>query len=193
MIESSFLLQAGVEKLLLEVPGLILEDVFDGSEKKLADKILALKPQIIFINAQTVSENLFALVNSITSTESILIGLVAMDTPLNVKSMFRHHLTITDGKYELLEKLKSIIGELPASKTRDNESSVLSEREKTILKQVVSGSTAQDIADKLFLSVHTVNTHRKNITNKLGIKTVSGLTVYALINKIVNLNEIDSK
>jgi DNA-binding CsgD family transcriptional regulator len=42
----------------------------------------------------------------------------------------------------------------------------------------------------LFLSVHTVTTHRKNITKKLGIKTVSGLTVYALLNKIIKMDDL---
>jgi len=53
------------------------------------------------------------------------------------------------------------------------------------------GLTNQEIADKLFLSVHTVMTHRKKITRKLGIKTVSGLTVFALMNKLVDIREVE--
>ena len=48
----------------------------------------------------------------------------------------------------------------------------------------------KEIGEKLFISIHTVTTHRKNITQKLGIKTVSGLTVYAILNGIINLEEI---
>jgi len=50
----------------------------------------------------------------------------------------------------------------------------LTEREKEILQQIVSGLTKQQIADKLFLSFHTVNTHLKNIYNKLHVNTISG-------------------
>lgn len=50
----------------------------------------------------------------------------------------------------------------------------LTEREKEILQQIVSGLTKQQIADKLFLSFHTVNTHIKNIYNKLHVNTISG-------------------
>ena len=66
----------------------------------------------------------------------------------------------------------------------------LSKREIEILKNIAKGKTNREIAEKLYISSHTVITHRKNITRKLGIKTVSGLTVYALINKYISMNEI---
>ncbi|HDJ34092.1 MAG TPA: LuxR family transcriptional regulator [Bacteroidetes bacterium] len=68
----------------------------------------------------------------------------------------------------------------------------LSHREITVLKLISRGLTNKEIADKMFISPHTVITHRKNITRKLGIKTVAGLTVYAILNKLVSLEEIDS-
>ena len=55
------------------------------------------------------------------------------------------------------------------------------------------GLTNQQIADSLFLSAHTVMTHRKNISSKLGIKSVSGLTVYAIVNNIITIEEVTSK
>lgn len=65
----------------------------------------------------------------------------------------------------------------------------ISEREREIVKYVALGFTNKEIADKLFLSIHTVTTHRKNITNKLGIKTISGLTIYAILNGIISIDE----
>jgi DNA-binding NarL/FixJ family response regulator len=70
------------------------------------------------------------------------------------------------------------------------ENASLSERELSILKLVALGHTNNEIADKLFISAHTVMTHRKNITRKLGIKTVSGLTVYAILNQLIKIEEI---
>jgi DNA-binding CsgD family transcriptional regulator len=55
---------------------------------------------------------------------------------------------------------------------------------------VALGFTNQQIADKLFISKHTVISHRKNITSKLGIKTVSGLTVYAVLNNLIPKDQI---
>lgn len=66
----------------------------------------------------------------------------------------------------------------------------LSQREKDIVRQVALGLTNQEIADTLFISAHTVITHRKNIVRKLGIKTVSGLTVYAILNNLLRMDEM---
>lgn len=60
----------------------------------------------------------------------------------------------------------------------------LSEREREILVAVARGLTNREIADQYFISIHTVISHRKNITRKTGIKTIAGLTVYALLNNI---------
>ena len=59
-------------------------------------------------------------------------------------------------------------------------------REMEILRQVAMGFSNKEIADNLFISIHTVITHRKNITGKLGIKSISGLTVYAIINRLID-------
>jgi DNA-binding CsgD family transcriptional regulator len=63
--------------------------------------------------------------------------------------------------------------------------STLSDREAEVLKFVAKGFSNKEIAEKLFISMHTVISHRKNITKKLGIKSISGLTVYAILNKLI--------
>jgi DNA-binding CsgD family transcriptional regulator len=62
----------------------------------------------------------------------------------------------------------------------------ISDREKEVLQLVALGLTNKEIAERLFISSHTVITHRKNITSKLGIKTIAGLTVYAVIHKLIS-------
>ena len=51
----------------------------------------------------------------------------------------------------------------------------------------------KEIADRLCLSVHTVITHRRNIARKLQIHSPAGLTIYAIVNKLVELNEIKDR
>lgn len=67
----------------------------------------------------------------------------------------------------------------------------LSSREVDVLQLIVKGSTNKEIADRLSISHNTVLTHRKNITAKLGIKTVSGLTFYAIMNGIISGDDIE--
>jgi len=61
----------------------------------------------------------------------------------------------------------------------------LSEREIEIIKLISDGLTNKEIADTIFLSTHTVNTHRKNIMNKLGIKNTAGIVIYAVKENII--------
>ncbi len=67
----------------------------------------------------------------------------------------------------------------------------LSDREKEILVCVARGMLNKEIADQNNISIHTVISHRKNITRKTGIKTVAGLTVYAILNGLIDVNSIE--
>ena len=68
------------------------------------------------------------------------------------------------------------------------EAVVLSQRENEIIKLVAEGNTNGKIAELLFLSNHTVNTHRKNIMAKLGVKNTAGIVMYAVKMNIVSPN-----
>ncbi len=79
------------------------------------------------------------------------------------------------------EKLTSLIESIAKEAVEPGE---LSAREKEVLRLLVAGKINKEIADKLCISINTVITHRKNITAKTGIKSVSGLSIYALMNGI---------
>lgn len=64
---------------------------------------------------------------------------------------------------------------------------ILSAREKEILVCLCKGLSNKEVADKLCLSVYTVMTHRRNICQKLQIHSVSGLTIYAIANKLIEM------
>ena len=101
-----------------------------------------------------------------------------------------HFVLNTDNQKEILEKFQDFFFEPETSDFDENNNSLLSEREVDVLKTVAPGYSNKEIADKLFISVNTVITHRKNITDKLGIKTIAGLTVYAMMNNIINPEEV---
>lgn len=67
----------------------------------------------------------------------------------------------------------------------------LSEREKEIVVCVAKGMANKEIADSLCISVNTVTTHRRNIARKLSIHSSAGITIYAIVNKLVTLEEVN--
>lgn len=100
--------------------------------------------------------------------------------------LYDDHFHVTDDLGELRQKFLKAVNVDEETEEKEN----LSSREKEIISFVVKGMTNQEIADKLFLSVHTVMTHRRNIARKLQIHSATGLTIYAIVNKIVDLSEI---
>ena len=66
---------------------------------------------------------------------------------------------------------------------------VLSERELGIIIHIAEGLTNTQIAEQLFLSPHTVNTHRKNIMAKLGVKNTAGIVMYAVKTNLISPNK----
>lgn len=69
-------------------------------------------------------------------------------------------------------------------------SDILSEREKEVIVQVVKGLSNKEIAEQMFISPNTVMTHRRNISRKLNIRSAAGLTIYAIVNGLVNLEDV---
>ncbi len=66
----------------------------------------------------------------------------------------------------------------------------LTSREKDVVRMIALGLANKEIADRLCVSIHTVTTHRRNICAKLDIHSASALTIYAIIQKLININEI---
>ncbi len=99
---------------------------------------------------------------------------------------------LMEEKETLIRKIRDLLNH-QGDRHTENLSMELSPRETTIVRLVSLGLTNRQIAEKLFLSAHTVMTHRKNISSKLGIKSVSGLTIYAIVNNIITIEEVTSK
>lgn len=88
-------------------------------------------------------------------------------------------------------KLRNATKSLKPIQEEKTEDVNLSDREKEIVACVAKGMANKEIADKLFLSINTVTTHRRNIAKKLSIHSSAGLTIYAIINNLVTLEEVN--
>ena len=105
---------------------------------------------------------------------------------------------LTDLSFTLYDSVDHIINLLSKldKKNREvglqkNEDDNLTKREIEVLTGLVNGMMNKEIADSFHISIHTVVRHRKNITMKTGIRSQSGLTIYAISKKIVSIEDID--
>ena len=98
-------------------------------------------------------------------------------------------INIYDNAARIVQKLHSAIEE--AQLNPKNELNELSTRERDILAAVAKGLTNKEIADEFNISVYTVISHRRNISRKLGINSIPGLTVYAIMNKLIDISDFN--
>ncbi len=104
-------------------------------------------------------------------------------------STFDGTVYLSDTSDDIEQKISTVMKAAPAEQRGEGEE--LSSREKEILVCVAKGMLNKEIADHFNISIYTVITHRKNITRKTGIKTVAGLTVYALLNNLIDMNAME--
>jgi len=105
----------------------------------------------------------------------------------------QHLLSVFDEIISIFETPESIISLVhrTTDQSEDGELSTqekLTDREVEVLKLLTAGNSNKEIADQLNISTHTVISHRKNLSQKTGIKSVSGLTIYAVVKNIITLD-----
>ncbi len=185
VISSNTLLSLGLKNILAD---LFLPDAIslfpNFEEYYLNEK--EFQPDFIFLNSTLyVAHNEY-----FQGLKSKLIILKENETNSFSAQSVLASMEITASQSEIVEQLEKIFLSRINHAIAENQEE-LSSREKEVLKLVAIGRLNKQIADKLNISSHTVISHRKNITRKLSIKTVSGLTVYALLNGLISASEIE--
>lgn len=186
--ETSPVLAAGFSQCLRRLPGIHAHIIEVKSSGALADCIKSNTPDLLVVNPTfggIFNPEHFRTANDIGSCKIVAIELGKLS---------RQATELYDGVISVIDDIDTIAGKIKKicipqnSPTEDRDT--LSQREKEIISLVVKGMTNQEIADRLFLSIHTVITHRRNIARKLEIHSATGLTIYAIVNKIVDIGEI---
>lgn len=108
----------------------------------------------------------------------------------NIFPATNHIIDVFSSEEKILHSLDKILLKGNSLHAEDAEDNDLSAREIEVLVLVAKGYINKEIADRLNISMTTVITHRKNITAKLGIKSVSGLTIYAVANGYITADEV---
>ena len=188
--EPSPIVAAGLLKFFEDLNQIHVVSVVDNLDD-LNDKMIVHNPDMLIVNPLMMGYTNNNLIKQITQAypETICIALVTTFIDKNFLRYFREVIELSDNKQKVANKIFNLINNSDDSSSQ-NESIDLSNRETDVLVCVAKGMTNKDISDMLNISVHTVITHRKNIVKKTGIKSVSGLTVYALLNNLVEESEI---
>lgn len=167
--------QSGLKPYIFRVYA--LDEIQQLQQKQLND-IIIISPALIQHNVKQYN----ALKNQILSTRWI--AFIYAYYEQHLLSLFDAAITISDTA-EIITATISRLLNAPVPGAQDQLQDIISDREVEVLKQLASGLSNKEIADKLNISINTVITHRKNISQKTGIKSVSGLTIYAVLKKIV--------
>lgn len=187
--EPSLIIRNGMLSVLKRLSGLNIQIVEIPDVSKL-DMILRMQhPDILIINP--ILLGVFSLQQIKGDVEFRKLKCVALQISLTDREAMKDY-DQTISVYDTAEQIKEKIQQLQAELSEDDEEPTeqLSTREKEIIVCVVKGMTNKQVADQLCLSIHTVITHRRNIAAKLQIHSSAGLTIYAIVNKLVELNEI---
>lgn len=157
----------------------------------LPDVMARYSPEIIVVNPALFDYK------SKSSVRSIISGtdgpaLVALTSTLYDEQVFGQFdavISVYDSPQSIVKSLRKALDNVKGGAAKGEEYD-LSEREKEILVAVAKGKTNKEIADEFNISVYTVISHRKNITQKTGIKSIAGLTVYAMLNNMIDSDGI---
>lgn len=187
IVEPSVIVQKGIAGLLNSFGiklNIICTDSLNESltiDLDTIHKVILVNPAI-FNNCQNARNRFFTHFQNIN-----VIGLISTYYNRDLCSDFVDCIYLNDD----IKTIENIITKhlILKNNTTSNPDNKLSERETEVLKLLVRGKANKEIAEKLFISIHTVVTHRKNLSSKLGVKSTAAMAIYAVANNIIDLND----
>lgn len=191
LAEPSEIIRSGLEVVLKRIPGFRFQITELNNTESISETLRINKPDVLMVNPSMIGGlNLPHLKEETGCPTLKCIALVYNTFDQTLLRTFDDQVNIYDSVDVIKRKLELINREEIVSLDESDEQQMLSAREKEIVVCVVKGMTNREIANSLFLSTHTVITHRRNIARKLQIHSASGLTIYAIVNKLVELSDI---
>ena len=177
--ETSMIVRSGLALVLKRIQGLKILPIELVSEESLDECVRFHKPEILIVNPSFTGY--FDVRKFKETPQNAGVKCIALMCSVADQGVLRNYdesLTIYDDADTIREKLNRLLN-VPGEET-----------EEELAGQEVLSSREKEIADALYLSAHTVITHRRNIARKLQIHSPAGLTIYAIVNKLVELQDI---
>jgi len=180
IVHASAIVQKGLADILRHTCDVSVSQII--SQESEIPLVARLKKSVLFVDIQWVIRQKLDLHVLKRNGNSVCLVAYHPDTVF-AEGPFDDLLLLEDDLPAIQKKLAVIF---PQQTKPVADQAELTLRETEVLKLVARGSSNKDIADELSISLHTVISHRKNICRKLEIKTISGLTLYALINNLIS-------
>lgn len=187
--EASEIIANGLADIIQGMPDFAVVSRLDSPDR-LSEKVLTTDANVLIINPILLGYSEKSLPAQLVK-EYPHLSVIALVTTYLEESTLKVYdgvIEINDTKLKVINKLIQIAQNDDKSEKADDVE--LSKREIDVLVAVAKGMMNKEIAEQMNISIHTVISHRKNITRKTGIKSVSGLTVYALLNNLIDETEV---
>ncbi|PCH88413.1 MAG: hypothetical protein COB88_03935 [Flavobacteriales bacterium] len=204
----SYLLREGIKVLIKNTKGLKLAGEA-SSVVELEQKVLKIQPDVLLIdyaNEAFSTDDIGHLKNYLPNTRYLAITALQSKEVMStaIEAGVNSHVLNVCSSQEISDAifatargekffcgtiLERVMEDEPGGTTADSANCdpvKISTRELEIVRLIAEGFTNKEIGDRLFISTHTVMTHRKNIMNKLGINNTAGLVIYAVQEKLIS-------
>ncbi len=185
--EPSVIIRGGVLSVLRRHGGLHIEVYEVGDMEQLRGQVRAKAPGVLIVNPMNLGS--LSLQQIKRESPDSEMKCIALQFSLYDSSVLKEYDEVISA-YDSVEQINDKISSLLSKPREDKRHESLSAREKEVIVCVIQGMTNKQIAEKLFLSTHTIITHRRNISAKLQIHSTAGLTIYAIVNKLVELDDV---
>ena len=186
--ETSEIITIGLAEIINSIAQFDVVARLDSPER-LSEKILSTDTNLLIINPLLLGYQNRDFLSQLGKEhpQLTIIALVTSYLDHSLLTLYSGVIEINDTKSKIISKMNEFAQSEATKSTDDVE---LSKRETDVLVAVAKGMMNKEIADQMNISIHTVISHRKNITRKTGIKSVSGLTVYALLNNLIDEKDL---
>jgi DNA-binding NarL/FixJ family response regulator len=212
--DKNYLSRVGIELLVSSLKNFSLVQSVTTNQKELGQKISVFNPDLLIVDFNSLSlavSDIKLLCKKNKSLKVLAITEVLSKNEMSaaLSSGVNSYLLKECDRDEIIEAIHATLngerflcGKIAATLTSEPEVNVtkaliktfscegfnVTEREVEIIKFIAEGYSNKQIADKLSLSTHTVNTHRKNIMNKLSVNNTAGIVMFAVKNNLLETN-----
>ncbi len=189
--EPSQMIRSGLMAMLRKLSNIPMELAQVWDIQDLVQQLVRYRPDVLVVNPAELGLMSVDRLREDSGLENLqVVALLHTQLPGSQLLRYDETLSIYDSTEVLRGKLLTLSKKNGQEEGAANTRQKLTAREQEIVVGVVKGMTNKQIADQLFLSAHTVMTHRKNIAAKLQIHSPAGLTIYAIVNKLVDIEDI---